>query len=72
MPDQPLSYCVMPLPQTSDQPGRPSGAGRYSGFILKNFSFTETVLFHGPGAISNAGGSSGGPLYHGVGGDRRL
>jgi len=45
---KPLSYNVMPLPQVDPQPGRP--AGEYGGFILKNFSFTETIRFNGTSA----------------------
>jgi hypothetical protein len=42
----PLSFNVMPLPQVQHQPHRPGG-GNYGGFILKNFSFTETIRFNG-------------------------
>lgn len=46
---KPLSYNVMPLPQDADQPGRPPepGASQYGGFVLKNFSFVETIRFNG-------------------------
>jgi len=46
--DRPLSYNVMPLPQVtapSWRPGTPQA--QYGGFILKNFSFTETIRFNG-------------------------
>ncbi len=45
---KPLSYNVMPLPQVDDQVTRPQdGTLRYGGFILKNFTFTETIRFNG-------------------------
>ena len=46
---RPLSFNVMPLPQTVPQPGRKSqkGAKKYGGFILKNFAFTERIRFNG-------------------------
>ncbi|MCL2583083.1 MAG: heme-binding protein [Streptosporangiales bacterium] len=46
---KPLSFNVMPLPQDADQPGRPPepGASEFGGFILKNFSFVETIRFNG-------------------------
>jgi hypothetical protein len=45
---RPLSYNVMPLPQIEKQPGRKNPqSGKYGGFILKNFSFTETIRFNG-------------------------
>jgi hypothetical protein len=43
---KPLSYNVMPLPQVDVQTNRPLG-GSYGGFILKNFTFTETIRFNG-------------------------
>jgi hypothetical protein len=43
---KPLSFNVMPLPQVTSQPGRPAGP-TYGGFILKNFTFTETIRFNG-------------------------
>jgi hypothetical protein len=50
--ERPLSYNVMPLPQVDPQatrpPDGPSNAPfKYGGFILKNFSFTETIRFNG-------------------------
>ncbi|HTZ62864.1 MAG TPA: heme-binding protein [Solirubrobacteraceae bacterium] len=49
MPDgRPPSFNVMPLPQVQRQPRRPEPAnGDYGGFILKNFSFNETIRFNG-------------------------
>lgn len=45
---RPLSYNVMPLPQVDDQTTRPpDGTLKYGGFILKNFSFVETIRFNG-------------------------
>lgn len=41
----PLSYNVMPLPQVLPPASRP--APGYGGFILKNFTFTETIRFNG-------------------------
>lgn len=41
----PLSYNVMPLPQVVPPASRP--APRYGGFILKNFTFWETIRFNG-------------------------
>lgn len=38
--DQPLSYCVMPLPQTAPQ------NGENNGYILKNFTLYEFVQFN--------------------------
>lgn len=49
---KPLSFNVMPLPQVTPQPNRPQ-TGRYGGFILKNFSFTETIRFNGTSAASD-------------------
>jgi hypothetical protein len=44
----PLSYNVMPLPQKAVPPDRPDiGGTDYGGFILKNFSFKETIRFNG-------------------------
>ncbi len=43
---RPLSFNVMPLPQVQAQTRKPKG-GAYGGFILKNFSFTETIRFNG-------------------------
>lgn len=47
--DNPLSYNVMPLPQTTPQPGQ----ANYSGFILKNFTYWETITFNGMNATSS-------------------
>ena len=45
---KPLSYNVMPLPQKDNQVTRPpDGTMKYGGFILKNFTFTETIRFNG-------------------------
>jgi hypothetical protein len=45
---RPLSYNVMPLPQVDPQATRPPDVPfKYGGFILKNFSFTETIRFNG-------------------------
>jgi len=46
---RPLAYNVMPLPQNEAQPHRPAGTPlpKYGGFILKNFTFTETIRFNG-------------------------
>lgn len=41
--DDPLSYNIMPLPQQSPSP---TGDKGYSGFILKNFTYFETVRFN--------------------------
>jgi hypothetical protein len=41
--DDPLSYNIMPLPQKSPSP---TGSAGYSGFILKNFTYFETVRFN--------------------------
>lgn len=46
---KPLSFNVMPLPQIEPQPGRKPPKGKYGGFILKNFTFTETIRFNGSG-----------------------
>jgi hypothetical protein len=45
----PLSFNVMPLPQQDPQPHRPDHPHhhKYGGFILKNFTFTETIRFNG-------------------------
>ena len=43
----PLSYNVMPLPQVDEQTPRNISSGKYGGFILKNFAFTETIRFNG-------------------------
>ncbi|MEX6505734.1 hypothetical protein [Jiella sp. M17.18] len=44
----PLSYNVMPLPQKPAPTGRTMPSGSiYGGFILKNFSFNETIRFNG-------------------------
>jgi hypothetical protein len=44
----PLSFNVMPLPQTEPPPLRPVIPGtKYGGFILKNFAFCETIRFNG-------------------------
>ncbi|MFD7659275.1 heme-binding protein [Actinosynnema sp. NPDC059797] len=40
--NDPYSYNVMVLPQTSPQ------AGRNSGYVLKNFKYYETIVFKGP------------------------
>lgn len=55
---RPLSFNVMPLPQDAEQPGRPlePGASEYGGFILKNFSFVETIRFNGTAAKSDSPG----------------
>lgn len=42
----PPSSNIMPLPQETPQPDRPATL-EYGGFILKNFSFTETIRFNG-------------------------
>lgn len=44
-----LSYNVMPLPQKDRQITRPQNPQHpdYGGFILKNFTFTETIRFNG-------------------------
>lgn len=44
---KPLSFNVMPLPQIEKQPGRKPPKGKYGGFILKNFTFTERLRFNG-------------------------
>jgi hypothetical protein len=46
---KPLSFNVMPLPQKDPQITRPSNQQNpdYGGFILKNFTFTETIRFNG-------------------------
>ena len=41
--DNPLSYNIMPLPQKSLSP---TGSKGYSGFILKNFTYFETIRFN--------------------------
>ena len=41
--NDPLSYNIMPLPQQSPSP---TGDKGYSGFILKNFTYFETVRFN--------------------------
>lgn len=55
---KPLSYNVMPLPQDASQPGRPAepGASEYGGFILKNFTFTETIRFNGTASAGDPKG----------------
>ena len=45
---KPLSYNVMPLPQVEPQKGYPCCLG----YILKNFTFTETIRFNDPKAIT--------------------
>jgi len=45
-PTSPFSYNVMPLPQIEPQ------AGPNTGYILKNFSYYETVQFNGPSDVS--------------------
>jgi hypothetical protein len=45
-PGSPLSYNVMPLPQVEPQ------FGQNDGYILKNFSYYETVQFDGPNDVS--------------------
>lgn len=42
----PLSYNVIPLPQMEPQ------FGQKNGYILKNFSYYETLQFDGPNAVS--------------------
>ncbi len=37
----------MPLPQIEPQPKRKPPKGKYGGFILKNFAFTERLRFNG-------------------------
>ena len=54
--DRPLSYNVMPLPQVDNQANRPV-SGDYGGFILKNFSFTETIRFNGSAKKGDEGHS---------------
>lgn len=48
----PLSYNVMPLPQVDPQ-GPRNATGKYGGFILKNFAFTETIRFNGAHASND-------------------
>ncbi len=43
----PLSYNVMPLPQNSPQPGKPD-----YGYILKNFTYYETLQFNDKAAVA--------------------
>lgn len=45
---KPLSYNVMPLPQVEPQNGYPCCLG----YILKNFTFTETIRFNNTDAIA--------------------
>ncbi|WP_309111418.1 heme-binding protein [Saccharothrix sp.] len=44
-PDSPYSYNVMPLPQQSPQ------NGKNSGYILKNFTYYEKIVFKGMGDV---------------------
>lgn len=41
--DNPLSYNIMPLPQTSPTP---AGTPDFPGYILKNFTYYETIRFN--------------------------
>lgn len=41
--DNPLSYNIMPLPQTSPTP---AGSTDFPGYILKNFTYYETIRFN--------------------------
>lgn len=56
--ENPYSYNVMPLPQVTPQPSEP----HYPGYILKNFTYYETVKFNGvkeiamPATAPNRGG----------------
>ncbi|HEX6352894.1 heme-binding protein [Actinophytocola sp.] len=44
--DDPYSYTVMPLPQQSPQ------QGANLGYVLKNFTYFETIVFNGPDAVT--------------------
>lgn len=50
---EPLSYNVMPLPQVCVQAGDPN----YPGYILKNFSYYETIRFNDSHAVALPAGA---------------
>ncbi len=54
--ERPLSYNVMPMPQKDPQINRPPHPQNpdYGGFILKNFTFTETIRFNGSAKKNNS------------------